>query len=249
MIRTLRTASPVVILDVEASHQLRDDTLRPENTMLLHAATAAARATDDAPPRRAAVFPSISVAPPPVAPLNSPLYLPLSASPSARYPSNSWTSFVPSAVARLYPVPTASSILTLADLQCRDRLRDAARLLPLLPDEAIARMLGSSLTECFRADPAHVAYLVLQILVCFGPSTLSPVATTLRDLHDAAAASHTRVSPSLSGLATRALFDRRQRGVTRAKSLLTLQRGLTWLTTHGGFDFPLDCSLLHNLAC
>ena len=120
--------------------------------------------------------------------LNSPLYLPPSASPSARYPSNSWTSFVPSAVARLYPVPTASSILTLADLQCRDRLRDAARLLPLLPDEAIARMLGSSLTECFRADPAHVAYLVLQILICFGPSTLSPVATTLRDLHDAAAA-------------------------------------------------------------
>ncbi|XRB12525.1 EF-hand domain-containing protein [Pseudoscourfieldia marina] len=215
--------------------------------MLLHAATSAARAIDDAPPQRAAVFPSIPVAPPPVAPLNSPLYLPPSASPSARYPSNSWTSFVPSAVARLYPVPTASSILTLADLQCRDRLRDAARLLPLLPDEAIARMLGSSLTECFRADPAHVAYLILKILVCFGPSTLGPVATTLRDLHDAAAASHTRVSPSLSGLATRALFDRRQRGVTRATSLLTLQRGLTWLTTHGGFDFPLDCSLLHNL--
>ena len=209
--------------------------------MLLHAATSAARAIDDAPPRRAAVFPSIPVAPPPVAPLNSPLYLPPSAAPSARYPSNSWASFVPSAVARLYPVPTASSILTLADLQCRDRLRDAARLLPLLPDEAIARMLGSSLTECFRADPAHVAYLVLQILVRFGPSTLGPVATTLRDLHDAAAASHTRISPSLSGLATRALFDRRQRGVTRATSLLTLQRGLTWLTTHGGFDFPL-CS-------
>ncbi|XRB14842.1 EF-hand domain-containing protein [Pseudoscourfieldia marina] len=81
--------------------------------MLLHAATAAARAIDEAPPRRAAVFPSIPVAPPPVAPLHSPLYLPPSPAPSARYPSNSWASFVPSAVARLYPVPTASSILTL----------------------------------------------------------------------------------------------------------------------------------------
>ena len=47
LIRTLRTARPVVILDVEPSHQLRDDTLRLENTMLLHAATSAARAIDD----------------------------------------------------------------------------------------------------------------------------------------------------------------------------------------------------------
>ena len=214
--------------------------------MFLHAASSAARELDDASSRRDAV-PSIPVAPPPVMPFLPTLPRLASTSPSVRYPSNSWASFVPSAVARLCPVPAPSSILTLADLQCRDRLRDASRLFPLLPDEAIARMLGSPLAECYRTDPAHIAYLILQILVCFGTSTLSPVATTLRDLHDAATASHTRISTSLSGLSTRALFDRRQRGLTRATSLLTLQRGLTWLTTHGGFEFPLDCSLLHNL--